>query len=88
MHSKHCTALQALPSTNILDLEELAFPQGSHFMVENTTRLRDGSHRKQKKGYEEVFVPEPKPMPFAEGEVCGVVWCGVVWCGVVWCGVV
>jgi len=54
---------------NNLDLEDLAFAQGSHFMANKTCQLPDGSYRKQKKGYEEVIVPALKPKPFDEGEV-------------------
>uniref|UniRef100_A0A673WH17 U5 small nuclear ribonucleoprotein 200 kDa helicase n=1 Tax=Salmo trutta TaxID=8032 RepID=A0A673WH17_SALTR len=54
----------------LLDLEDLAFTQGSHFMANKRCQLPDGSFRKQRKGYEEVHVPALKPKPFADDEVC------------------
>uniref|UniRef100_A0A669F6W3 U5 small nuclear ribonucleoprotein 200 kDa helicase n=1 Tax=Oreochromis niloticus TaxID=8128 RepID=A0A669F6W3_ORENI len=54
----------------LLDLDDLAFSQGSHFMANKRCQLPDGSFRKQRKGYEEVHVPALKPKPFAEDEVC------------------
>uniref|UniRef100_A0A3P9NV17 U5 small nuclear ribonucleoprotein 200 kDa helicase n=1 Tax=Poecilia reticulata TaxID=8081 RepID=A0A3P9NV17_POERE len=53
----------------LLDLEDLAFSQGSHFMANKRCQLPDGSFRKQRKGYEEVHVPALKPKPFADNEV-------------------
>uniref|UniRef100_A0A669DEH7 U5 small nuclear ribonucleoprotein 200 kDa helicase n=1 Tax=Oreochromis niloticus TaxID=8128 RepID=A0A669DEH7_ORENI len=53
----------------LLDLDDLAFSQGSHFMANKRCQLPDGSFRKQRKGYEEVHVPALKPKPFAEDEV-------------------
>ena len=60
--------LQALNSTNTLDLEDLTFTQGSHLMANKRCQLPEGSFRKQRKGYEEVHVPAQKK-PFAEDEV-------------------
>lgn len=54
----------------LLDLEDLAFTQGSHFMANKRCQLPDGSFRKQRKGYEEVHVPALKPKPFGDDEVC------------------
>lgn len=53
----------------ILDLEDLTFTQGSHFMANKRCQLPDGSFRKQRKGYEEVHVPALKPKAFADNEV-------------------
>uniref|UniRef100_A0A665VD59 Activating signal cointegrator 1 complex subunit 3 n=1 Tax=Echeneis naucrates TaxID=173247 RepID=A0A665VD59_ECHNA len=53
----------------LLDLDDLAFTQGSHFMANKRCQLPDGSFRKQRKGYEEVHVPALKPKPFADDEV-------------------
>ena len=39
---------------SILDLEDLVFSQGSHFMSNRRCQLPDGSYRTQKDGYEEV----------------------------------
>uniref|UniRef100_A0A8C9W1P2 U5 small nuclear ribonucleoprotein 200 kDa helicase n=1 Tax=Scleropages formosus TaxID=113540 RepID=A0A8C9W1P2_SCLFO len=58
-----------LAPRQLLDLEDLAFSQGSHFMANKRCQLPDGSFRKQRKGYEEVHVPALKPKPFAEDEV-------------------
>uniref|UniRef100_A0A8B9LHA9 U5 small nuclear ribonucleoprotein 200 kDa helicase n=1 Tax=Astyanax mexicanus TaxID=7994 RepID=A0A8B9LHA9_ASTMX len=52
----------------LLDLEDLAFTQGSHFMANKRCQLPDGSFRKQRKGYEEVHVPALKPKPFSDDE--------------------
>ncbi|KAG8314078.1 hypothetical protein J6590_100657 [Homalodisca vitripennis] len=52
----------------LLDLEDLAFTQGSHFMSNKRCQLPDGSFRKQRKGYEEVHVPALKPKPFGTEE--------------------
>jgi len=51
-----------------LNLDELAFSQGSHLMANKRCQLPDGSFRKQRKGYEEVHVPALKPKPFGENE--------------------
>ncbi|XP_044135180.1 U5 small nuclear ribonucleoprotein 200 kDa helicase [Bufo gargarizans] len=52
----------------VLDLEDLVFAQGSHFMANKRCQLPDGSFRRQRKGYEEVHVPALKPKPFASDE--------------------
>ncbi|CAG0914379.1 unnamed protein product [Notodromas monacha] len=53
---------------NVLDLDDLTFVQGSHFMANKKCLLPDGSFRKQRKGYEEVHVPALKAKPFADNE--------------------
>uniref|UniRef100_A0A8C2X5M2 U5 small nuclear ribonucleoprotein 200 kDa helicase n=1 Tax=Cyclopterus lumpus TaxID=8103 RepID=A0A8C2X5M2_CYCLU len=58
-----------MASRQLLDLDDLAFTQGSHFMANKRCQLPDGSFRKQRKGYEEVHVPALKPKPFADDEV-------------------
>ncbi|VBB27531.1 unnamed protein product [Acanthocheilonema viteae] len=57
-----------LQSRKVLDLDDLAFSQGSHLMSNKRCHLPDGSYRKQKKSYEEVHVPALKPKPFEENE--------------------
>ncbi|XP_049856999.1 putative U5 small nuclear ribonucleoprotein 200 kDa helicase [Schistocerca gregaria] len=52
----------------IVDLEDLVFAQGSHFMANKRCQLPDGSFRKQRKGYEEVHVPALKPKPYGADE--------------------
>lgn len=52
----------------LLELDELAFTQGSHFMANKRCQLPDGSYRKQRKGYEEVHVPALKQVPFEADE--------------------
>ncbi|XP_058793100.1 U5 small nuclear ribonucleoprotein 200 kDa helicase [Phymastichus coffea] len=52
----------------MIDLEDLTFAQGSHFMPNKRCHLPDGSFRKQRKGYEEVHVPALKPKPFGDNE--------------------
>ncbi|KAF9584560.1 DEIH-box ATPase, partial [Lunasporangiospora selenospora] len=44
----------------IVDLDAMAFSQGSHLMSNRRVRVPEGSFRRQKKGYEEVHVPQPK----------------------------
>ncbi|XP_002165482.2 U5 small nuclear ribonucleoprotein 200 kDa helicase isoform X1 [Hydra vulgaris] len=53
----------------LLDLEDLSFKDGSHFMANKKCQLPDGSFRKQRKGYEEVHVPALKPKSLKDGEV-------------------
>ncbi|XP_073981817.1 U5 small nuclear ribonucleoprotein l(3)72Ab [Rhodnius prolixus] len=53
---------------DVLDLEDLAFLHGSHFMSNKRCQLPDGSFRKQRKGYEEVHVPALKPKPYDQDE--------------------
>uniref|UniRef100_A0A3Q2YLC9 Uncharacterized protein n=1 Tax=Hippocampus comes TaxID=109280 RepID=A0A3Q2YLC9_HIPCM len=60
---------EAVAPRQLLDLEDLTFTQGSHFMANKRCQLPDGSFRKQRKGYEEVHVPALKPKPFADDEV-------------------
>lgn len=62
---------QALAPRQVLDLEDLVFAQGSHFMANKRCQLPDGSFRRQRKGYEEVHVPALKPKPFGAEEVGG-----------------
>lgn len=52
----------------VLELDDLVFTQGSHFMANKKCQLPDGSFRKQRKGYEEVHVPALKPKPFDDDE--------------------
>lgn len=63
------TCFQALAPRQVLDLEDLVFTQGSHFMANKRCQLPDGSFRRQRKGYEEVHVPALKPKPFGSEEV-------------------
>uniref|UniRef100_A0A6Q2XZW2 U5 small nuclear ribonucleoprotein 200 kDa helicase n=1 Tax=Esox lucius TaxID=8010 RepID=A0A6Q2XZW2_ESOLU len=60
---------ESMTPKQLLDLEDLAFTQGSHFMANKRCQLPDGSFRKQRKGYEEVHVPALKPKPFSDDEV-------------------
>ncbi|KAF1745294.1 hypothetical protein MXB_125 [Myxobolus squamalis] len=53
---------------HIIDLESLAFKDGSHLMANKKCHLPEGSFRKQRKGYEEVYVPAPKPIPLDDNE--------------------
>uniref|UniRef100_A0A182TAI4 U5 small nuclear ribonucleoprotein 200 kDa helicase n=1 Tax=Anopheles maculatus TaxID=74869 RepID=A0A182TAI4_9DIPT len=59
---------QIIGNRSVLELDELAFTQGSHLMANKRCQLPDGSFRKQRKGYEEVHVPALKPRPFDEDE--------------------
>lgn len=58
------TASSVSGQRKILELEEMTFSQGSHFMANKRCQLPDGSFRKQRKGYEEVHVPALKPKAF------------------------
>ena len=53
----------------MLDLEDMSFNQGSHFMANKRCQLPEGSFRKTFKGYEEVHVPALKPKSFDPNEV-------------------
>lgn len=64
----YCNPLQ-LGSRKALDLEDLVFSEGSHFMANKRCQLPSGSFRQTKKGYEEVHVPALKPKPFDVKEV-------------------
>ncbi len=59
---------------HVVNLEDLTFTQGSHFMANKSCRLPDGSFRLQKKGYEEVHVPALKPSALDPGEVSLALW--------------
>nr|XP_022344638.1 U5 small nuclear ribonucleoprotein 200 kDa helicase-like [Crassostrea virginica] len=59
---------QKLGEVNMVDLEDLTFSQGSRLMANKRCQLPDGSYRKQRKGYEEVHVPELKPKTFETDE--------------------
>lgn len=52
---------------HMIDLESLAFKEGSHLMTNKKCVLPQGSLRKQKKGYEEVYIPSSKA-PVLESE--------------------
>ena len=54
---------------HVLNLEDLVFTQGSHFMGNKSCRLPDGSYRLEKNGYEEIHVPALKPAALDPGEV-------------------
>lgn len=56
-------------SRKLLDLDDLAFSQGSHLMSNKKCKLPDGSQRTQKKSYESIFIPALKSKPFDENEV-------------------
>lgn len=55
---------KAMGIRKVLDLEDLAFALGSHFMANKRCQLPGGSYRQTKKGFEEVHVPALKPKPF------------------------
>lgn len=55
--------------SKILDLEDIAFTQGSHFMANKRCQLPEGSFRKQRKGCEVIYVPALKQKPFEPNEV-------------------
>ncbi|KAG0354547.1 DEIH-box ATPase [Podila minutissima] len=44
----------------LLDLDAMTFAQGNHLMSNKKVLIPEGSFRRQKKGYEEVHVPQPK----------------------------
>ena len=53
---------------HVVNLEDLAFTQGSHFMANKSCRLPEGSYRVQKSGYEEVHVSAFKKPELDPGE--------------------
>ncbi|XP_065175302.1 U5 small nuclear ribonucleoprotein 200 kDa helicase-like [Sycon ciliatum] len=55
-------------ATKVLDLDGMAFQQGSHFMANKKCLLPDGSLRKTRKGFEEVHVPPLKQKTWDDGE--------------------
>ena len=55
-------------NAEVLNLEDLSFTSGSHFMANKRCQLPEGSFRRQEKGYEEVHVPALKPKSFADDE--------------------
>ncbi|GIY38374.1 u5 small nuclear ribonucleoprotein 200 kDa helicase [Caerostris extrusa] len=61
-------SLPQLQQCRVLDLEDLSFSHGSHFMANKRCQLPDGSFRKQRRGYEEIHVPALKPKPFDSNE--------------------
>lgn len=61
--------LAQLSKVEMLDLEDLVFAQGSHFMANKRCQLPEGSFRRARKGYEEIHVPALKPKPFDDNEV-------------------
>lgn len=50
---------QVQGTRNLIDLEDLIFAQGSHFMANKRCQLPDGSFRKQRKGYVQQGAQEP-----------------------------
>lgn len=52
----------------LIDLNALVFDQGSRLMTNKQCHLPPGSIRKSRPGFEEVYVPAPKPPEFAENE--------------------
>lgn len=58
----------AASGRKLLELDALAFAQGSHFMSNKRCELPPGSYRSAKKGYEEVHIPALKPKAFADTE--------------------
>lgn len=62
------TTAAAIAVSQTVDLDDVAFVNGSHFMSNKKCHLPDGSFRKQRKGYEEVHVPALKPKPFDSSE--------------------
>ena len=55
-------------SRKVLDLDDLAFAQGSRLMSSQRCDLPKGSSRKQTKSYEVIAVPALKPRPFEKDE--------------------
>ena len=59
---------KALSGPEILNLEEMAFSNGSHFMASKKCLLPEGSFRKQEKGYDIVHVPALAHKPKGKDE--------------------
>ena len=62
------TGVAVAAGRQLLELDALAFAQGSHFMSNKRCELPPGSFRSAKKGYEEVHIPALKPKPFNDDE--------------------
>ncbi|KAJ3190089.1 DEIH-box ATPase [Gaertneriomyces sp. JEL0708] len=58
---------QIAPQANI-DLQALTFAQGGHLMSNKKCSLPQGTFKREKKGFQEVHVPAPKPAPMKESE--------------------
>jgi len=60
---------EVLSSCKILDLDDMSFTQGSHFMANRKCQLPEGSFRNKFKGYEEIHIMPLKSKPFEANEV-------------------
>ncbi|KAF8328166.1 Sec63-domain-containing protein [Cantharellus anzutake] len=54
---------QASQPRQTVDLDGMAFSQGGRLMSNKKVTLPDGSFKRSKKGYEEIYIPPPKPSP-------------------------
>lgn len=67
MHSQYLNVMEDEQFNKIqkkvLNLEELSFQTGSHFMSNDKCRLPPESYRLNKKGYDEIYVPAIKVKP-------------------------
>jgi pre-mRNA-splicing helicase BRR2 len=61
-------AVSSVKGKAMLDLDSLAFAQGSHFMSNQNCKLPDGTYTVDKKGYQEVHVPALKTADMSPSE--------------------
>ncbi|KAK4337016.1 hypothetical protein RND71_044196 [Anisodus tanguticus] len=59
---------EAKISYKMLDLEDLSFNQGSHFMSINKCELPENTQRTERKGFEEFYIPAPQKKPLGPNE--------------------
>lgn len=59
MDVDHSASGQVSGARQVLDLEDLAFSQGNHFMANKRCQLPDGSFRKQRRGKQNVAFVSP-----------------------------
>ncbi len=52
-----------------VDLEGMAFSQGGRLMSNKKVTLPDGSFKRSKRGYEEIYIPAPKSRPLDPEEL-------------------
>ena len=52
---------ESIEDLKMLDLEEMAFAQGSHLLSNKKCKLPEKSFKAVKKGFEEIHIPHSKP---------------------------
>ena len=62
---------QVAGQRKVLDMTEMAFQQGSHYMATRKIQMPNGTQREDRKadGYEIIHIPTPARKPLGENEV-------------------